>query len=72
MNVNLMAEIKKKKHASERYKQTRNGKECLKYTRARNSTKSAAQKTVKRLRKGDSKEGTAKSQSLSTKLKTRS
>ena len=38
MNVNFMAEIRKKKHAFERYKQTRNGKECLDYTRARNST----------------------------------
>ena len=40
MNVNFMAKIRKKKHASERYEQTRSGKECLEYIRARNSTKS--------------------------------
>ena len=47
MNVNLMAEIRKKKHAFERYKQTRNGKEYLEYTRARNSTKAATRKAVR-------------------------
>jgi len=75
MNDRVLSKIKQKKLAFDRYKQSREGKDYLEYTKARNAAKSEARKAVKEYEREIAKQAKKNPKSfykyVNTKLKTR-
>jgi ribosomal protein S20 len=75
MNAKVLSRIKKKKTAFEKYKQTKEGKEYIEYTRARNAAKSEIRRAVRDYEKEIAKKAKANSKAfysfVNSNLKTR-
>lgn len=75
MNTKVLSRIKKKKTAFEKYKQTKEGKEYIEYTRARNAAKSEIRRAVRDYEKEIAKKAKANPKAfyslVNSKLKTR-
>ena len=75
MNTTTMAMIKKKKRSYEKYLQTRDGKEYVEYTRARNQAKTQIRRAVREYEKDIAKKAKKDPKAfykyVNTKLKTR-